>query len=103
MKMDTIVKVQEKTIFNEKNRKKRIAFAKMHKNNDEPFWNTVLFSDESKFNIFGYDGRVEVWRKPNTEMDVKNLTPTIKHDGGHVMVSGCMAAPGTGNLVFYNG
>ncbi|GFW22371.1 transposable element Tcb1 transposase [Trichonephila clavipes] len=43
------------------------------------FWKKVIFSDESKFNIFGSDGRRTVWRKPNTVLDPKNLHPTVKH------------------------
>lgn len=37
------------------------------KEND--FWKSVLFSDESKFDVFGTDGRVMVWRKPNKQME----------------------------------
>ncbi|GFT93417.1 HTH_Tnp_Tc3_2 domain-containing protein [Trichonephila clavipes] len=35
-----------------------------------------IIGDESKFNIFGSDGRRTVWRKPNTALDPKNLRPT---------------------------
>ncbi|VVC27140.1 Paired domain,Homeobox domain-like,Winged helix-turn-helix DNA-binding domain [Cinara cedri] len=59
--------------------------------------------DENKFNIFGSDGRVMVWRKPNKQMDCKHLCPTVKHGGGNVLVWGCMSATGVGNLVFING
>ncbi|GFV27729.1 transposable element Tc1 transposase [Trichonephila clavipes] len=61
------------------------------------FWKKVIFSDESKFNIFGSDGRRTVWRKPNTALDPKNLRPTVKHGGVSVMVWGCMASNGVGN------
>ncbi|GFV36964.1 transposable element Tcb1 transposase [Trichonephila clavipes] len=50
------------------------------------FWKKVIFCDESKFNIFGSDGRRTVWRKPNTALDPKNLHPTVKHGGVSVMV-----------------
>ncbi|CAK9815645.1 Transposable element Tc1 transposase [Anthophora plagiata] len=63
----------------------------------------IIFSDESKFNLFGSDGRQKVWRKPNTELELKNLRSTVKHGGGSVMVWGCMSANGPGNLVFING
>ena len=26
-------------------------------------WNKVVFSDKSKFNVFGSDGHLKVWRK----------------------------------------
>jgi hypothetical protein len=67
------------------------------------FWNHVIFSDESKFNLFGSDGRKTVWRKPNTELLQKNVKVTVKHGGGHVMVWGCMASFGVANLAFIEG
>ncbi|GBN57432.1 hypothetical protein AVEN_34446-1 [Araneus ventricosus] len=33
-----------------------------------------------------------VWRKPNNELEMKNLTPSVKHGGGSQMVWGCMSA-----------
>jgi hypothetical protein len=85
------------------NRKKRLEFAKMHLNKPKEFWYNVIWSDESKFNIFGSDGRQLVWRKVNTELQKKNLVPTVKHGGGSQMVWGCMAASGVSNLTFVDG
>ncbi|KAJ4447136.1 hypothetical protein ANN_09137 [Periplaneta americana] len=59
-----------------------------------------LFSDESKFNVFGSDGRQMVWRKPKEEMEIKNLRATVKHSRGNVMLWECMSASGVGELVF---
>ncbi|GFV45635.1 transposable element Tcb1 transposase [Trichonephila clavipes] len=84
------------------NQKKRLEFAKTHQLKTDNSWKKVIFSDESKFNIFGSDGRRTVWRKPNTALNPKNLRPTVKH-GGSVMVWGCMASNGVGNLVFIDG
>ncbi|GFX82105.1 transposable element Tc1 transposase [Trichonephila clavipes] len=60
----------------------------------------ALNCDESKFNIFGSDGRRMVSRKPNTSHHPKHTIPTVKHGGGSVMVRGCMAMSGVGKLVF---
>lgn len=57
-------------------------------NNPEMYWNHVLFVDESKFNIFGSDGRIIVWRRKNDELNPKNLFGTVKHGGGGVLVWG---------------
>ncbi|GFU80795.1 uncharacterized protein TNCV_515221 [Trichonephila clavipes] len=51
----------------------------------QQFWNEVIFSDESRFNIFGSDGRRMVSRKPNTSHHPKHTIPTVKHGGGSVM------------------
>ncbi|CAK9820145.1 Transposable element Tc1 transposase [Anthophora quadrimaculata] len=94
---------RKKPFINKINRAKRLAFAKEYVNKSNSFWQKVIFSDESRFNIFGCDGTGKVWRKPNKELELKNLRPTVKHGGGSVMVWGCMAASGVGNLVFIDG
>jgi len=43
-----------------------------------------------------------VWRKTGTALEIQNLVPTVKHGGGGVMIWGCMAASGVGNLVSLN-
>lgn len=91
---------RKKPFINERTRKARLNFAKEHIKKHETWWNDVIFLDESKFNLFGSDGKVMVWRKPNEELKPKHLKPTIKHGGGHVMVWGCISSKGTGNLVF---
>ena len=91
---------RKKPWISEVNRKKRITFAKEHIYKDETFWNGVIFSDESKYNIFGSDGKQKVWRKPNQELKKENISATVKHGGGSVMVWGCMSAFGVGELVF---
>lgn len=63
----------------------------------------MLFTDESKFNIFESDGRCNVWRKAGRELDPANLKGTVKHGGGSVMVWGCMSAGGVGSFVFVEG
>jgi transposase len=47
---------------------------------------TIIFSDESKFNLKYSDGKVSVWREPGTGLKLKNLTPTVKFGGGSKMV-----------------
>ncbi|GFV45874.1 transposable element Tcb1 transposase [Trichonephila clavipes] len=79
------------------NQKESLEFAKTHQVKTDNFWKKVIFSDESKFNIFGSDGGRTVWRKPNTALDPKNLRPTVQHGGVSVMVWGRMASNGIGN------
>lgn len=94
---------RRKPFISKINKQKRMDFAKAHMYRPREFWNSVIFSDECKFNLFGSDGRVKIWRMKNTEMECKNLRATVKHGGGSIMVWGCMNAAGTGNLVFIDG
>ncbi|GBO00802.1 hypothetical protein AVEN_208407-1, partial [Araneus ventricosus] len=63
-------------------------------NKPETYWNTVLFADESKFNIFGSDRRIMVWRRKNEELNPKNLVGTVKYGGLGVFVWDCISASG---------
>ncbi|GFW19677.1 transposable element Tcb1 transposase [Trichonephila clavipes] len=63
---------RKKPLIGKRNRVKRLKFTKEHILKPQQFWNEVLFSDESKFNIFGSDGRRMVWRKPNTLTPPRN-------------------------------
>ena len=94
---------RKKPYINAVNHKKRMTFAKTYINKDNSFWDKVIFSDESKFNIFGSDGQNYEWRKPNTKLEIPHLRETVKHGCGSVMVWGCVAASGTGNLIFIDG
>ncbi len=63
----------------------------------------VLWSDETKLNLFGSDGVKRVWRQPGEEYKDKCVLPTVKPGSGSVMVWGCMSAAVTGELQFIEG
>ncbi len=67
------------------------------------YWNHVLWSDETKINLFGSDGVKRVWRQPGEVYKDKDVLPTVKYGGGSVMVWGCMSAASTGELQFIEG
>lgn len=94
---------RKKPHISKKNRKKRLEFAREHVNKPQEFWDKFVFTDESKFNIFGNDGRIRVWRNPKDGLNPKYTQKTVKHNGGGVMVWGCMAANGVGKLAFVDG
>jgi hypothetical protein len=95
--------VARKGPFINEARLKRLKFAREHVTRGSEFWNRVLWTAESKFNIFGSGGRNLVLRRKNEELKMKNLHPTIKHSGGSFMVWGCMATSDVGNRKFITG
>ncbi|GBN76685.1 hypothetical protein AVEN_61360-1 [Araneus ventricosus] len=83
---------------NERTRKLRLDLAKFMVDKDISFWESVIFVDESKFNIFVSDGRITVWGKPNEELNPKNFLPTVKYRGGGIMVWGRSTASARAGL-----
>ncbi len=64
------------------------------------YWNHVLWSDETKINLFGLDGVKCVWRQTGEEYKDKCVLPTVKHGGGSVMIWVWMGVAGTGEQQF---
>lgn len=93
----------KKPLISKKNKKARLQFAQDHLNWTVEDWKKVAFSDESKFNLFGGDGKQYVRRPIGTRYDVRYQIPTVKHGGGSVMVWGIFSAQGVGPLVEING
>ena len=64
------------------------------------FWENVIFSDESKFNIAGSDGSKKVWRENGTRYQKENLLMTEKFGGGKsIMVWGAITFKGPSKLI----
>ena len=69
----------------------------------EEYWKTILWSDETKINMFGSDGVQHVLSGLGEEYREDCMVPTVKHGGRNVMVWGCMSAKGVGELPFIDG
>ncbi|KAI4872079.1 hypothetical protein NFI96_008296 [Prochilodus magdalenae] len=78
--------------------KARLKFANDHLNDPEEEWEKVMWSDETKIELFGLNSTRHVWRKKNDEYNPKNTIPTVKHGGGNIILWGCFSAKGTGRL-----
>ncbi len=72
-------------------------FAEDKQTKDMDYWNHVLWSDETKINLFGSDGVKRVWRQPGEEYKDKCVLPTVKHGGGSVMVWAAWVLPALGS------
>lgn len=91
---------RKKPLISKVNQRKRLNFARKHINEPPEYWKRVLWTDESKINLFGSDCGTNVWRKKNEALKFQNTIPTVKHGGGNIMVWGSMASNGVGNLEF---
>lgn len=77
-----------------------LKFAQYHANWTVEDWKRVLWSDETKINRIGSDGRVYTWKQRGEPLSDRTTTPTVKHGGGNnLMVWGCMGWNGVGTLV----
>ncbi|KAG2455540.1 TCB1 transposase, partial [Polypterus senegalus] len=81
----------------------RMEFAKRHLKNPEMVRNKILWSDETKIELFGLNSKRYVWKQPGTAYHLSNTVPTVKHGGGRIMLWGCFSAAGTGRLVAIEG
>uniref|UniRef100_A0AAY5KGU3 Transposase Tc1-like domain-containing protein n=1 Tax=Esox lucius TaxID=8010 RepID=A0AAY5KGU3_ESOLU len=74
----------------------RLKFANDHLDDPEEKWEKVMWSDETKLELFGLNSARRVWRKKKDEYIPKNTTPTVEHGGGNIILWGCFSAKGTG-------
>ncbi len=77
---------RRKPLLKMMHKKAHKQFAEDKQTKDMDYWNHVLWSDETKINLFGSDGVKCVWRQPGEEYKDKCVLPTVKHGGGSVMV-----------------
>jgi transposase len=93
----------KKPFINNRNRLKRLKFAREHLHWTSDDWAKVLWTDESKFCLYGSAGRKYVRRPSGKRNDPKYLKPTVKYGGGSVMVWGCFAREQVGPVVRIEG
>ncbi len=61
-------------------------FAKDHLDDPEEAWEKLMWSNETKIELFGINSTSRVWRKKKDEYNPKNTIPTEKHEGGNIML-----------------
>lgn len=77
-------------------RKARLEFAERHAEWTLEDWKRVIWSDETKINRLGSDGRKYVWKDMGEGLGDRVVEGTVKFGGGNLMMWGCMTWEGIG-------
>ena len=76
----------------------RVKLAREHREKEK-----VLWTDETKNELFGHNNRNHSWRKDGEVYSPKNTVPTVKFGGGSRMIWGCFSAKGVGKISVIDG
>lgn len=79
-------------------KKARLKWANFYKGWTVDDWKYVVWSDETKINIWGSDGVTYCWTRPGDPIMPHHLDLTVKHGGGSLMLWGCISSKGAGNI-----
>jgi len=97
MGVGSIVK-PKKPYLSPKNAKERLVWAKVHVDWTLEDWKRVIWSDETKINRFGSDGRRYTWKRDHEPLQSKHVQQTVKHGGGNIKLWSCITYDGVGYI-----
>ena len=69
---------------------------------EEEQWNLVHFSDESKFSLFGSDGKRFLRRKNGERLSPQSVKKTVKFGAGSLMAWGMISSARVGLIVCFH-
>ena len=79
----------KKPFLSKRHKALRLKFALMYKEWTLEDWKRIVWSDESKINRFGSDGKEWVWKERSEPLSDRLIKPTMKFGGGSLMIWGC--------------
>ena len=93
--MRPVVK-RKRPLLKPHHRRARMEFAERHLEWTIEDWKKVWWSDETKINYLGSDGRKFVWKDVGEGLSDRIVEGTVKFGGGNLMMWGCMGWDGVG-------
>lgn len=79
-------------LLTKQHKRARLTFARAHQHWEQNDWENILFTDESRYNVFASDGRIRVYRRPGERYAPCNITGEVQYGGGSVHVWGGICA-----------
>lgn len=76
--------------------KDRLQYARKYHGWTVEQWKKVVFSDETKINMWQSDGAIYTWKEPGQRDLPHNTRMTKKFGGGSLMIWSCMTSRGVG-------
>ena len=93
----------KKPLLSAKNIRKRLSWCMAHKDWTIDDWKRVVWSDETKINIFNSDGRTWTWIRSGESLKSHHVKMTVKHGGGNIMLWNAITYAGVGWMCKING
>lgn len=90
-------------VLNRQHRQNRLQWSRTHRVWPQQRWNTVWFSDESRFLLHRADGRAQVYRRRHERFAANCVQEVDRFGGGSVMMWAAISHTGRTDLVHVNG
>jgi len=87
---------RKRPLLSARHRRERLQWAERCKEYTIEDWKRVVWTDETKINRLGSDGRKWVWKEVGEPLTDRLIESTVKFGGGNVMMWGCMFWEGIG-------
>jgi transposase len=87
---------RKRPLLTQRHRRERLQWAERCRDLTLEDWKRVLWSDETKINRLGSDGRLWTYKEVGEPLNDRLVKSTVKFGGGNVMMWGCMFWEGVG-------